>query len=407
MQIRTIGPSLVAISFVCEVLLNASDKITPEPWLRHTIDSSQRGADGVRIADINRDGLPDIATGWEEGGVVRAYLHPGSAVKTAWPAVTVGRVTSPEDAVFVDLDGDGAVDVISSCEGTNRNLFVHWAPAERRNYLEASSWRTERFPAVAGKTMWMFATPAQIDQRHGLDLVVGSKGAGAVIGWLRAPPEPRNLAAWTFHPIHEAGWIMSLRCEDIDRDGDLDILTSDRKGPGRGVLWLENPGPAIADAGHWTPHPVGASHREVMFLDMADLDGDNRLDVIIAVKPRDVIWLRQPVDTRQPWPSRAVTLPDSIGTAKAVGLGDIDLDTNLDVVFSCEEARGAKLGVVWFPATALTGGTAPQLHNISGADGTKFDRLELIDLDRDGDLDVITTEESENLGVIWYENPKR
>ena len=27
------------------------------------------------------------------------------------------------------------------------------------------------------------------------------------------------------------------------------------------------------------------------------------------------------------------------------------------------------------------------------------------DLDEDGDLDVITCEESSNLGVIWYENP--
>ena len=56
--------------------------------------------------DVNDDGLSDIATGWEEGGKVRVYLHPGPAkVKEAWPAVTVGQVRSPEDAVFVDLDG--------------------------------------------------------------------------------------------------------------------------------------------------------------------------------------------------------------------------------------------------------------------------------------------------------------
>jgi hypothetical protein len=48
-----------------------------EPWVRHTIDSSSEGADGIRLADINRDDLMDITTGWEEGGVVRAYLHPG------------------------------------------------------------------------------------------------------------------------------------------------------------------------------------------------------------------------------------------------------------------------------------------------------------------------------------------
>lgn len=35
----------------------------------------------------------------------------------------------------------------------------------------------------------------------------------------------------------------------------------------------------------------------------------------------------------------------------------------------------------------------------------KFDRIVLIDLDDDGDLDVLTCEERQNLGIIWYENP--
>jgi hypothetical protein len=48
-----------------------------------------------------------------------------------------------------------------------------------------------------------------------------------------------------------------------------------------------------------------------------------------------------------------------------------------------------------------------QDHEISGPRGIKFDRLELIDLDSDGDLDVLTCEERHNLGVFWYENPTR
>lgn len=49
---------------------------------------------------------------------------------------------------------------------------------------------------------------------------------------------------------------------------------------------------------------------------------------------------------------------------------------------------------------------------ISGPEGVKFDRIELVDLDRDGDLDILICEEHHvvgekrmGLGVIWYENP--
>ncbi len=91
---------------------------TAEPWKRHTIDKSSKGADGVRLMDVNGDGLLDVATGWEEGGVVRAYINPGpKKSKAEWPAVTVGRVKSAEDAVFFDVDKDGAIDVVSCCEG--------------------------------------------------------------------------------------------------------------------------------------------------------------------------------------------------------------------------------------------------------------------------------------------------
>jgi hypothetical protein len=40
----------------------------------------------------------------------------------------------------------------------------------------------------------------------------------------------------------------------------------------------------------------------------------------------------------------------------------------------------------------------------------KFDLVRLLDLDGDGDLDVLANDEQEagrGLGVLWYENPHR
>ena len=50
--------------------------ISDAQWKRHIIDDSSRGADGVRVEDVNGDGYLDLTTGWEEGGVVRVTLNP-------------------------------------------------------------------------------------------------------------------------------------------------------------------------------------------------------------------------------------------------------------------------------------------------------------------------------------------
>ncbi len=46
-------------------------------------------------------------------------------------------------------------------------------------------------------------------------------------------------------------------------------------------------------------------------------------------------------------------------------------------------------------------------HAISDARGRKFDRVEMLDVDGDVDLDVIPCEEVHDFGVFWYENPTR
>ncbi len=38
-------------------------------------------------------------------------------------------------------------------------------------------------------------------------------------------------------------------------------------------------------------------------------------------------------------------------------------------------------------------------------EGSKFDLIQAVNLDGDGDLDLLTCEERDNLGVFWYENP--
>jgi hypothetical protein len=378
------------------------------PWKRHAIDDSSRGADGVRLADVNGDGRMDIITGWEEGGLTRLYLNPGAGkARAKWPAVTVGKTPSVEDAVFVDLDADGATDAVTSCEGRTRAMFVHWAPKQPSRRLDPAAWQTEPLGASRGAMAWMFCLPMQVDGRGGVDLIAAGKGRNAAVGWFQSPADPRELSRWKWHALCPAAWIMSLAAVDMDADGDLDVLVSERKGKQPGCYWLANPGPRGKLTEPWPKHWIAQAKTQVMFLCVADLDGDGLRDVLAACKPRTIAFHRRRSRDGKSWTSHAIRVPDSAGTAKAVNVGDVDLDGRPDLVFTCEQAGRGRSGVMWLSYRKSVTDAEWTAHDVSGPEGAKYDLVELIDLDGDGDLDALTCEESANLGVIWYENPTR
>ncbi|MFN2377944.1 MAG: FG-GAP repeat domain-containing protein [Candidatus Binatia bacterium] len=379
------------------------------PWTRHTIDDDFRGADGVRVADVNGDGWPDVTSGWEQSGITRAYLHPGPLrARGPWSAVTVGSTPDVEDAVWADVDGDGRLDVVSSCEGGTRAVFVSFAPADPADFLDPTAWRTEPFPSTVGRR-WMYALPMDVDGRGGIDLVVGGKGSDAVIGWLESPADadPTDLAAWTLHEISAAGWVMSMDAVDMNDDGLLDVLVSDRTSDNHGVRWLERPSEPEALREPWADHLIGARKRSPVFIAPVFDEGLVPRGVLVPSGGERLTYFQRESADGELWSELRLRYPHGLGTPKAVAVGDIDLDGVSDAVISTTNLSGRKEGLVW-----LAGGGDPDTDelvkfSLSGAQGEKFDRVELLDLDGDGDLDVLTTEELQRFGVIWYENPLR
>ncbi|MEZ6046959.1 MAG: VCBS repeat-containing protein [Planctomycetaceae bacterium] len=405
--------------------LTCGQEFIGEPWIRHTIDNSSQGADGVRLMDVNQDGLMDIATGWEEGGEIHVCLNPGKdKVKEPWPMILVGNVASPEDAVFCDLNEDRRVDVVSCCEGDTRAIYFHIAPPLRSGYEQSRLWTTEPLVASVRKQQWMFCLPMHVDKENGVDLVAGGKGPNAAVGWFEAPRRTLRKGDWIWHPISPVGWLMSLHALDMDVDGDLDIVLSDRRGVVdaerssatagekiklRGCRWLENPGNRRQQVGQWKSHAMGGEQDEVMFMQPTDFDANGTWDFFVATKGQEILYLKGNPGSPVTYTTIRIPIPPTAGTAKAVQVVDLDLDRQLDLVVSCENSEN-KVGLFWMKIDLNKEGTLGQLtpFDVSGnLEGIKYDLVEAIDIDQDGDFDLLTCEERDNLGVIWYENPTR
>ena len=292
-----------------------------------------------------------------------------------------------------------AVDVVSCAEGKVNNVFVHWAPKSRSEYLSSAAWQTEAFPATEG-LRWMFALPMDVNSDGRVDLVIGSKNKNAIVGWLENPPMARDTASWKLHELCKASWIMSLRASDLDGDGDKDIVFSDRFGDEPGIFWLENPGPR---SGIWQRRLIGGKGRQVMFLNLGDLSGRGAKNVICPTLGGELIYCVR--GDSGDWNETILPLPFGLKAGKGVAVNDINLDGRPDLVTTSEAQREADdmVSVAW--KENLPGGWVD--HAISDQRGRKFDRLEMLDLDGDGDLDLLTCEEVHNLGVFWYENPTR
>lgn len=403
---------MIRVSIVLAISL-ASSYAHAAPWGRHIITAgamtgTHRGADGV---DLVGD---DIATAWEEGGIVTVAHRPADPLQP-WPtAVVASGLVGVEDAKLGDLDGDGVVDVaIASDAGARVHIAFGGGP-------------TIDLPASLAHGRMMQVAIADVNRDGLKDVLFGSRvgtaANPAAIAWLENPGALVRVGpAWICHVISLAGWAMSVVPLDVDSDGDVDVVVSDRSSYRDaanvarwdlyGARWEEQ------TPGGWVNHaistPAGScptcTPGDEMMLRVVDWDGDGDLDVLDGTSTAtktNRIAIRRNLGGWLTWSQELVPAFLGVGHYASLDVGDIDRDGRLDIVVNTWEVNALPssplIGVYWL---RNAGAGAWELHDISGSEGSKYDNPVLLDVDGDGWLDVINSEQIDQLGVIWYRNP--
>jgi hypothetical protein len=388
---------------------------TTASWRLHAIDpcGRERGADGTDTADLNGDGRPDIVCPWEQAKQVRVYLSRQGGAEWDAVQVTPGRSAGAvEDAAFGDLDGDGKIDVVAASE--SKKIVIAWAPEDRGDLGRGESWKQGSLPAAESiQTAWMNVEVVDIDRDGRPDILAAAKTRNAGVYWFRSAGDPRDLAAWRGHVIDpEISWAMSVIPCDLDADGDLDVILTDRPSV---VCWYEHPGREKLHQGPWKRHVIAGEGGPYLWGHLHDLDGDGRRDILVATfapqapaGDRKVVinWWRAPGDPRRvaDWEHHAIQVDASrvrSSRHKALNVADLDGDGREEIALSTEAPgdvyllrhEKSVLDSVW------------SVENLVGREKGKYDTVDFLDLDGDGDLDILTSEEFE-LGVFWLENPR-
>ncbi|KAH8075002.1 hypothetical protein JL721_986 [Aureococcus anophagefferens] len=258
---------------------------------------------------------------------------------------------------------------------------------------------------------WSKPAFADVDGDGDLDLVVGEYDGTLFyyenVGSAASPSyEAVTGAANPFDGI-DVGWHSAPALADLDGDGDLDLVVGEDDGT---LFYYENVGSAASP--DYAPVTGAVSPFDGIYVlyssapALADLDGDGDLDLVVGEDYGDLFYYENVGSAASP-SYEAVTDAANpfdgiyVGWSSNPALADLDSDGDLDLVVGEQDGGGVLnyfeiVGSAASPSyEAVTGSASP----FDGIDVGYLSAPALVDLDGDGDLDLVVGEED---GVLNY-----
>lgn len=293
-----------------------------------------KGPGAVMLADVNHDGHLDILVANVESETLSVLLGDGKGHFVAAPGASAATGKAPNDISVGDFNGDGNLDLVIANTGTP---FLTILLGDGKGGFRPSAhspFKTPSEPHVHGVAVGDF------DGDGKLDVVTDSWGNNQILmfagdgkGNLILPGETFDVGKRPYE---------RLRTADFDKDGKMDVVTTDLDQNAVTILLGDGHGGFREASG--SPFAVGAAPWAVA---IDDVNKDGNLDLVVIPYVPDV------KDPKQV--GMTVLLGDGkggfrtmrgspfsltgCGGPQLVAVGDFNDDGLRDVVVSCAQSN--------------------------------------------------------------------
>ena len=290
-----------------------------------------------------------------------------------------------------DVDGDGDMDVVFGLPDDQR--IVWFENDGRGRFGDAVN-----IASVDESTVSLAV--GDLDGDNDVDVVTTGRTRGRVTWYENANGTGHFLLRESLDTETLGENRNSVATADIDGDGDLDIVHLGHGCCGSHVAWYEN----VDGRGEFS------EQRVIVFMDgvnltaanARDMDGDGDTDILVARGHDGIAWYENTVEV---FFDEHQLLPKTHHFAWSAYAADLDRDGDLDVL------SGGSAGIIWHENQGRAEfGTAVHISKSTSENSDLLRWVNVADIDRDGDLDVLSAQIGDelpdlNLGnTKWFEN---
>ena len=362
-------------------------------WKKHLVVEAQRGmVNSAVAADWNSDGKNDVIASLD--GKVVLLLSPDWKSHTLHEFRAGLSRNKPRTACIhsclLDVDGDGDQDFV----GSNNTVFWLECPD---NPL-AGPWKYRTVDDEILGTHCLITGDVNRDGK--LDLIANSGRAAQQTSipnslvWLEVPKNPRSANKWIRHVFAKGdapGGSHYTGFGDVNGDGLPDISCAAKGGDkfpgGQWFAWWEQSKDGKLP---WKKHILADNQPGATNIMPADLNADGHVDYFATRgHGHGVLWFKGP-------DFNLIEIDPEILAPHSLDLADLDNDGDLDAITCSKDPVGV---AAWYENNSKGLFTKHIIDRNQGSYDTRT-----IDMDSDGDLDVLIAGHTSN-NVVWYENP--